>query len=176
MKHANTTTREQVSALADGDLRDDELAEVVGRMGTDEESREAWRTYHLIGDVMRSGAQAPSSDPSAFLARFRERLAAEPPLQPPAPPAPEVPRARAEAANEPVFRWKLAAAVASLVAAVSVGWNLAGIQDAPAPVPQVVILSDPRLVQLLEAHWQVGGASQMPSEFLRNATYEQYSR
>jgi len=37
--------------------------------------------------------------------------------------------------------------------------------------PQVM-LRDPRLDQLLEAHQQAGGASQMPSGFLRNATFE----
>ena len=37
--------------------------------------------------------------------------------------------------------------------------------------PQVM-LRDPRLDALLEAHQQAGGASQMPSGFLRNATFE----
>jgi sigma-E factor negative regulatory protein RseA len=41
--------------------------------------------------------------------------------------------------------------------------------------PQVM-LRDPRLDQLLEAHQQAGGASQMPSGFLRNATFERPSR
>ena len=41
--------------------------------------------------------------------------------------------------------------------------------------PQVM-LRDPRLDQLLEAHQQAGGASQMPSGFLRNATFEGPSR
>ena len=41
--------------------------------------------------------------------------------------------------------------------------------------PQVM-LRDPRLDQLLEAHQQAGGASQMPSGFLRNATFEGQSR
>jgi sigma-E factor negative regulatory protein RseA len=41
--------------------------------------------------------------------------------------------------------------------------------------PQVM-LRDPRLDQLLEAHQQAGGASQMPSGFLRNATFDGPSR
>ena len=41
--------------------------------------------------------------------------------------------------------------------------------------PQVM-LRDPRLDELLEAHRQAGGASQMPSGFLRNATFEAPSR
>ena len=38
--------------------------------------------------------------------------------------------------------------------------------------PQVM-LRDARLDELLAAHQQAGGASQMPSGFLRNATFEE---
>jgi sigma-E factor negative regulatory protein RseA len=41
--------------------------------------------------------------------------------------------------------------------------------------PQVM-LRDSRLDALLEAHQQAGGASHMPSGFLRNATFEGQSR
>jgi sigma-E factor negative regulatory protein RseA len=171
--------REQVSALADGRLRGDELAEAIDRVGVDEEARAAWRTYHLVGDVLRSGVHAPCGDTSAFLARFQARLAAEPPPERPVTP-PEVAarRPRAQAANEPVFRWRLAAVVASLVAVIAIGQSWVGVENAPvfAAAPQPVPVNDRQLVELLEAHWQVGGASQMPSEFLRNATYDQYSR
>ena len=121
-------------------------------------------------------------------------------------------RLRAEAANEPVFRWKLVAGAASLAAAAAIGWNWVGVADsraagaqlalqqappaivatAEAPKPAVpnlaasrvmigngnpqVMLRDPRLDQLLEAHQQAGGASQMPSGFLRNATFDRPSR
>jgi sigma-E factor negative regulatory protein RseA len=123
---------------------------------------------------------------------------------------------RAEAANEPVFRWKLVAGAASLMAVAAISWTLVGngtavpqggaqlasVQqqqqpavnsvlaaaavNSPQPAsntltptrvivgngnPQVM-LRDPRLDQLLEAHQQAGGASQMPSGFLRNATFE----
>ncbi|RZL45382.1 MAG: anti-sigma factor, partial [Variovorax sp.] len=39
-----------------------------------------------------------------------------------------------------------------------------------------VMLRDPRLDVLLEAHQQVSGVSQMPSGFLRNATFEAPAR
>ncbi|SCK60865.1 sigma-E factor negative regulatory protein RseA [Variovorax sp. HW608] len=214
MKHTNTV-REQVSALADGHLRGEEFARMVGRIGFDEELRDTWQTYHLVGDVLRSGVHAPCSDTTTFLSRFQDRLAAEPPLQAleALPEAEPVHRSRAEAANEPVFRWKLVAGAASLAAAAAIGWNWVGIegsrpagaqlaqqQAAPAAVvaaanvapaprqtliparvlvgngnPQVM-LRDPRLDQLLEAHQQVSGASQLPSGFLRNATFERPSR
>ncbi|MDM0018598.1 sigma-E factor negative regulatory protein [Variovorax saccharolyticus] len=208
------TVQEQVSALADGHLPEDEFAEVVGKLCVDPQLRASWQTYHLVGDVLRSGAHTVCSDSSAFLSRFQSRLAAEPAL----PALVSVPtevrpvRAPVEAANEPVFRWKLVAGAASLAAAAAIGWNwvggagsgAAGAQlalqraapavvataEAPAPAapalsstrvmigngnPQVM-LRDPRLDQLLEAHQQAGGASQMPSGFLRNATFDRPSR
>lgn len=214
MKHTNTV-REQVSALADGHLQGDEFAQVIGRIGVDAELRAAWQAYHLVGDVLRSGVHAPCSDTSTFLSRFQNRLAAEPPLQSlvTVPEAKAVPRPRAEAANEPVFRWKLVAGAASLAAVAAIGWNLVGVEGArtagaqlaqrqvvpaavvatanvaPPPVQSLVpsrvlagngipqvMLRDPRLDQLLEAHQQVSGASQLPSRFLRNATFERPSR
>jgi sigma-E factor negative regulatory protein RseA len=218
------TVREQVSALADGHLRGEAFAQAIDTVCNEGDSRAAWHAYHVVGDVLRSGSHAPCSDTSAFLARFQQRLAAEPvavaaPVLTPVaavPAAVAVQQRRAEAANEPVFRWKLVAGAASLVAVVAVSWTLVGNgvavpqggaqlasaqqQQQPAvnsvlaaaaingqqpasatltPTrvivgngnPQVM-LRDPRLDQLLEAHQQAGGASQMPSGFLRNATFE----
>ncbi|AGU48601.1 putative anti sigma-E protein RseA [Variovorax paradoxus B4] len=212
------TVREQVSALADGHLHGEDFARAIDTVCAEEDARGAWRAYHLVGDILRSGAHSPSSDGSAFLARFQQRLAAEPvvaaPAQvPAAAPAVLTARHRADAANEPVFRWKLVAGAASLVAVAAISWTLVGngagvsspgaqiaAQQQPAAnsvlaaaasnsqlpptaaltptrvvvgngSPQVM-LRDPRLDQLLEAHQQAGGASQMPSGFLRNATFE----
>ena len=175
----------------------------------------------MVGDVLRSGPHSPCSDTSAFLARFQQRLAAEPVMVTPVSEPVAVPVAvpvqrRAEAANEPVFRWKLVAGAASLLAVAAISWTLVGngsavqqggaqlasVQQQQQPAvnsvlaaaavngPQAasntltptrvivgngnpqVMLRDPRLDQLLEAHQQAGGASQMPSGFLRNATFE----
>jgi sigma-E factor negative regulatory protein RseA len=213
MNHTNTV-QEQVSALVDGHLKGDEFARVLSQIGADDALRATWQTYHLVGDVLRSGGHAPCSDPSAFLSRLQRRLAAEPMTAALVPVlAQSNPVAhRIEAANEPVFRWKLVAGAASLAAAAAIGWNWVGAMDsrpagaqlaqqqgAPAVVvassaappvapaltptrvmignsnPQVM-LRDPRLDQLLEAHQQAGGASQMPSGFLRNATFDRPSR
>lgn len=213
MNHMNTA-HEQVSALADGYLDDKEFAQVVGAICADDELRATWHTYHLVGDVLRAGEHTPCRDSSAFLSRFQQRLAAEPSF-------PKVlfeaapPLRRLEAANEPVFRWKLVAGVASLAAAAAIGWSWVAPASGPAgarlaqtqqsssqilaassPPPETptaarslastrvligngsaqVMLRDPRLDQLLEAHRQAGGATQMPSSFLRNATFEGQSR
>jgi sigma-E factor negative regulatory protein RseA len=208
------TVHEQVSALADGHLRGDEFAQVIGKVCTDDDLRTTWQTYHLVGDVLRSGVHATCSDTSLFLSRLQGRLAAEPlalSLTPVLPEAAPVQR-RVEAANEPVFRWKLVAGAASLAAAAAIGWNWVGMSGPAAPGAQLaavqqaaptavaaaqqpqppqaltptrvmvgngnpqIMLRDPRLDQLLEAHQQAGGASQMPSGFLRNATFERPSR
>ena len=208
--------REQVSALLDGQLRGDEFARVVESVCAKDELRNTWHAYHVVGDVLRSGEHAACQDSALFLGRLRERLAAEAkPGAALAPKAEPVLRAQAEAANEPVFRWKLVAGLASVAAAAAVGWNwgagalqgpgaaqlaqqgagavpvlassASGSSSVAAPTtatrvlvgegqaPQLM-LRDPRLDALLEAHQQAGGASHMPSGFLRNATFEGQSR
>jgi sigma-E factor negative regulatory protein RseA len=215
------TVREQVSALADGHLQGEAFAQAIEAVCVDGEARAAWQAFHVAGDVLRSGSHAPCTDTSAFLARFQQRLAAEPVVLAPvaapiAAPAVLPVQRSAEAANEPVFRWKLVAGAASLMAVAAISWTLVGngaaVQQAGAQVASVqqqqqpavnsvlaavavnsdllatnaltptrvivgsgnpqVMLRDPRLDQLLEAHQQAGGASQMPSGFLRNATFE----
>lgn len=220
-----TTIHEHVSALADGQLQGEEFARVVEALCKQDELRARWQTYHLVGDVLRSGRHLPCSDTARFVAQLQQRLAAEPVVPPRADadmdaavaqPFPQ----RLEAANQPVFRWKLIAGVASLAAAVAIGWNWVGSGGAASPAgaqlaqqqqpqqgnrgassvlaagepssraavptsvvvgsgsgsaPQVM-LRDARLDEMLAAHQQAGGASQMPSGFLRNATFEGPSR
>lgn len=198
---------EQISALTDGQLRGEEFSAVMSQIGGDVHLRETWRTYHIVGDVLRSGGHAPCADSDAFLSRLQKRLASEPVPRPVSMPA--LVATRVQAANEPVFRWKLVAGAASLAAAAAIGWGWVGgvgagssgaqlaLQQEKAPSVQAlagtpvtgmsgitraqvvvgngnaqVMLRDPRLDRLLEAHQQAGGASQMPSSFLRNATFE----
>lgn len=94
-------------------------------------------------------------------------------------------------ANDANFRWKLVAGIASLAAVAALGWAVMGNSLDPAPSPQLaqannlqapetlpqppqVMIRDPHLDALLAAHKQFGGTSalQMPSGFLRNATFE----
>ena len=119
----------------------------------------------------------------------------------PAPPPKPLPQGRSlQSANDAVF-WRVLAGVAcSLLVAVigisvwlpntgpSSGWMARGTppvvtanaalptQSAPLDVAATPdgMLRDPRLDQLLSAHQQLGGHSalQMPSGFLRNATYQ----
>lgn len=198
----NLKQREHLSALADGALHGDELAQAFD-LAQQPEGREAWHLYHLVGDVLRSPELASGTDSRDFLSRFRENLAAQPVTGLSAPaelqhivPSPIAP---VQAANVSVFRWKMAAGFASLAVVASVGWNSWGHLQGNVPVvaplavtapasaevltaandvAPAVMLRDPRLDELLAAHKQFGSPSalQMPAGFLRNATFEAPAR
>ncbi|MES2942716.1 MAG: RseA family anti-sigma factor [Pseudomonadota bacterium] len=100
-----------------------------------------------------------------------------------------LPSIHTAAANDANFRWKLVAGLASLAAVSAIAWNAIGVL-APATAPQLAqgdavqrvlvaspqgtMVRDARLEELLAAHKQMGGTSalQVPSGFLRNATFE----
>ena len=108
-----------------------------------------------------------------------------------------------EPANDAHFRWKWVAGLASVVMVSLVGWQAVGnlssssgaelAQQTVAPptatlaaasAPPLVLadapvmLRDPQLDALMAAHRQFGGASalQMPTGFLRNATFDGAAR
>src|SRR6187551_3026014 len=95
-------TQEMISALADGQLHGEALERAVQAVAADPEARAAWQTYHLIGDVLRSGELSTGTPPAAFLAGFQSRLERERELPVH---APQVVRPPAEAANDGSFRW-----------------------------------------------------------------------
>jgi len=184
-------TQELISALADGQLTGEAFARGVEAVTADPLARETWHTYHLIGDVLRSGEHAVGTLPGDFLGRLQVRLQQE---QVPVPSVSgaaggashRVPDA---AANDTSFRWKLVAGFASLAAMAAIGWTALGgslarqeaAQLAVAPAGTVleetqrgVMIRDARLDEFLAAHRQLGGASalQMPAGFLRSATFE----
>lgn len=188
--------REQLSALADGQLQGDELAQAL-RFAAQDDGRDAWQLYHLVGDVLRSSDLARPADGGAFLAQLQQKIAQEP-VRPGTAQEVLVQVQPRQAANASLFRWKMMAGFASLAAVAAMGWNVleaqrGGVQGpqlaaaptvAPAQVvatsgqdPQVM-LRDPRLDELLAAHKQFGGATalQMPAGFLRNANFESPSR
>lgn len=183
-------TQELISALADGQLRGEAFARGVEAAASDPAAREAWQTYHLIGDVLRSGELAAGTMPTAFMSRLQLRLRQEQQRGAPgaqsAPPELVVSR---EAANDASFRWKLVAGFASLAAVAAIGWTVVGGLSGNPEQGQLAagtggtviagsergaMIRDPRLDEFLAAHRQLGGASalQMPAGFLRNATFE----
>lgn len=174
-----------LSALVDGELEPAELDALLQAMDHDDGLRTTCQRYQLIGDVLR-GESAAGTPPYDFVAGVRERLQTQRPVSV----APVlVTPARAPAANDPVFRWKLVAGFASLAAVMAVGWSVIGgapaasgrgggepqlalvtpsassatEQQASGAVlmnsPHGPVLRDARLEQLLAEYRQYGGMS-----------------
>lgn len=149
-----TTKREQISALADGQMHGDAFADAIACAG-DDEGLATWQLYHLVGDVLRSNELARADGGNVLLSRLRDQIAQEAPVQRPAALMPEpalavVAQAQLPAANASVFRWKMVAGVASLAAVAAIGWSSIGVlqggsgatgaqmADAGAPAIQAV--------------------------------------
>ena len=186
-------TQELISALVDGQLQGEAFAHGVELATADARSRDTWATYHLIGDVLRSGENAVGSAPAAFVARLQQRLATERPVGAPLAAGEAVARRRPEAANDSSFRWKVLAGFASLAAVSAIAWSVVSTLPAKPDGAQLaqrgngtvltssgrgVMIRDPQLDELLAAHRQLGGASalQMSAGFVRNATFESSGR
>lgn len=105
------------------------------------------------------------------------------------------PQRALQAANDAAVRWQWLAAVASFTAVAVLGWHVGTVKPsqlaaapydasssvastATADVESPTMLRDPRLDELLAAHRQFGGTSalQVPTGFLRNATFEPSAR
>ena len=72
-------SREQLSALADGELSTEAVKRACALWRDEAEHRSTWHAYHLIGDVMRSEDLACDvARDQAFLGVLRARLATEP--------------------------------------------------------------------------------------------------
>lgn len=198
----NQSQKEQLSALADGQLAAGDIGAALAFADSDD-GRQTWQLYQLVGDVLRSPELAHHAQHDV-LSGVRAQLAREP--RPQLKPAALQPIAAAQgqdrAANGSVFRWKVAAGVASVAAVAALGWSSmlgtgtggpAGVQLAQGSEPQQsvpteivamqsgpgapVMLRDPRLDELLAAHRQYSSvaALQMPANFLRNAGFSDAS-
>ena len=115
--------KSRVSELMDGELDAGEAGAALAALRDEGEAREAWRSYHLIGDVLRD-TRGLSPD---FAARVAERIAREPTVLAPA--AAPTPRPS---------RWAALTAAAAGVAGVALVASLALTPQpqSPAPVAQ----------------------------------------
>jgi sigma-E factor negative regulatory protein RseA len=191
------STKERLSALADGEVDGAEPASLCAGWAVDEAARRDWHTWHLIGDVLRSEDLA--SDPRRdrqLCAAIRARLRHEPVVLAPAP----VTAGRRG-------RWAVGGAIAAglvlVVGTVTVlrpgnDSPVLAQGDRPAVVPVVVatapaaeqpvveepvvadvrMIRDAQLDRYLAAHKQFAGTSALgvPSAFLRSATLDTASR
>jgi sigma-E factor negative regulatory protein RseA len=163
--------RQLMSALADGDAAS--AADACALWSADPAAREAWYTYHAIGDALRSDdlMAAPARE-ADFLAALRLRLAAEPTVLAPAPREAQAPVASAAAVRP--RGWRMPAAVAAGFMAVA-GLLVAMRAQAPAADldPQLASKSTPQLSadRLGDPKWQV-----VDGKLIRDARLDGYLR
>lgn len=157
-----------LSALVDGELRRDEIpAALLACRQRGDAILLDWRSYHVIGEVLRRPAVAVAAVSDVrFCERLNQRLACEPALTgatsalpgsagvPAVAPlvrpvgVPGVPQGGAS--NDDIFRWKLVAGFASLAAVTAIAWNASGYgppaavtQLAQAPAIEQVVVASP---------------------------------
>lgn len=166
--------RSALSSLMDGQTVPAELPAALAAWQQQAGARQAWHTYHLIGDVLRSDelATAPTCD-EAFLQALRGKLAQEPVPLTPARLRGSSQKSTSYSAIQPAngWRWRgwMAAPVAVAAGFVAVASVLvvtrvapdgpaAGAQLAQAGLPRVAapvqgdVVRDLRLDRYLEAH------------------------
>lgn len=136
--------RELISALADGQLSELEIASALKVTSIDNDARACWQIYHLVGDVLRSEELGAFGHDHDFVARLNTRLRAESGstrlgmvgLKNPESVATSDPQTLgsgenhlefAPAANENTFRWKLVAGFASFAAVAAISWSAIGL-------------------------------------------------
>ena len=78
MMDSGEKSRQDLSALADGELGEAEARKLLSQMA-DSDLRSTWDLYHRIGDTIRTDAMAREMSPE-FSARLAARLDAEPPM------------------------------------------------------------------------------------------------
>jgi sigma-E factor negative regulatory protein RseA len=144
---ADSTARERLSALVDGELESQVVVQACTAWRDDAGHRATWHAYQLIGDVLRSDdlASEPSRD-VAFLSALRGRLAAEPVVLAthPIEPASSADRVVSGSSRLRGWTWVGASAVAAgfaAVAGVLVLTRVPGVPPTLAAAPDSIALS-----------------------------------
>lgn len=154
---------EKISAWMDGELEANESSDIAARVLADPGLRSRWHHWHLAGDVLRSPSLASQS--SRLASRVSAQLANEPIHLSSLASQSSPKRGEFQRSRKMVYGVAIAAAFAfvSLIAiAPQMQTNLgelvagavpgASTQAVLAQPATPVILSDPRLSELLEAH------------------------
>lgn len=118
---------ERISALMDGEMVDDAAVHELALLRGSGEFREAWNTYHLIGDALR-GDISPS-----IAERVSAQLAVEPTVLAPKP--------IREPAHHSYVRYALSAA-AGVAGVALVVWTAAPVLN-PTPAQMVAVRAVP---------------------------------
>lgn len=144
--------KNQVSALMDGELDDEESRIVFGRLKQHDSLRDEWEIYHMIGDSLRHEPVWKDD----FSARFAERLAVEPTVL--------APRS-VKSQSRPPVSWPLAASVAavSLVAWTAFQLNQPDAAARQGAQPEITVsssgLSPQNVNSYLNAHQEYSVAA-----------------
>lgn len=117
--------KQNISALMDGELFDDEAEALLDKLKRDPESQAEWDAYHLIGDALRQ----PDQTHINISAALRQRLQAEPTVL--------APRGR----TGQNARWFALSAAASVMALALVTWL--SVQVGSEPVQQMAMQQQP---------------------------------
>lgn len=163
-------SREQVSALLDGELSDAEADAVLSALRSAEEMTD-WSLYHQIGDAIRSDELAIPLSPN-FAQNFSARFAAEPIHLAP----PQGPIASRLASRQWRYlpQFVAAAAVASfafLVAPFVVDTGAAGDQGGEVVVQaDSLVLTEKGMVQLVQSESE----EMMDREMMHDPRMEEY--
>lgn len=188
----NEMTREQISALADGELADEHIELALAAL-RQEEGQTDWEVYHQIGDVLRSDDMAVRLSPG-FAARMAARLEAEPTIVAPKPAqnqagSDDVKRGASQARRWAIPSMAAAAAMATVAffttpqlmvalkgdgeasqtTKMASGVEQAGVVAASAP--EGVVLRDPRIDDYLMAHQRFSPSVYSSAQFARSATF-----
>ena len=109
--------KENISALMDGEMFEDQADAFLDKLKRHPEARQEWERYHLIGDALRQ----PDHLCKTFGASFHERLQAEPTVF--------APYSRS---SQRIRNFALSA-VASVMALALVAWLSLQVGSEPAP-------------------------------------------
>lgn len=185
-------TREQISALADGELPGEHIDVALAAL-RNKEGKADWDIYHQIGDMLRSDDMDVNLSPG-FASRLSARLDAEPTVMAPVL-APLGERTASAASAGKARRWALpsmAAATAMATVAffttpqlmvalngeaelsepaikMASGTESAGMVAASAP--DGVVLRDPRIDDYLMAHQRISPSVYSTAQFARSANF-----
>jgi sigma-E factor negative regulatory protein RseA len=144
---------DKISALMDSELDEDDVARLFSRLKPQDELRESWDTFHLIGDALRGDCRLSPH----FSLRVAERLAAEPTVLAP----------RRRNAAKRVNTYVLSAA-ASLSAVALVVWVAFSINPSAPPQEiakaQIPAAAPVAAIAQVPATAQVAGIANVSSE------------
>ena len=117
--------KQQISALMDGELFDDEAEALLDKLKRNSGAHEEWQTYHLIGDMLRQPDHAYPNISTAM----HKRLQAEPTVLAPS------------GRTGRNARWFALSAAASVLALTLVAWM--SVQVGSEPPPQMAMQQQP---------------------------------